>query len=214
MKGSDWRAAALGIGTAVAMLPAAMAGTVPPAAAPADAAAYFPMNPGTVWVYRTTGKEITMRAAGSVRVGAVQCRMLETVIDGGVTQAECIRVAGDGVYVHLRSYAAGSVTLDPPQRLLAFPVVVGRKWQWSGRIGERSVVFDYTWARRETTVTPAGSFDAMQLYFAGAPDAQTHVQSWRWYARGVGMVKEDTVLTQGTQVARGYIELVRMVPGK
>ncbi|OFX29058.1 MAG: hypothetical protein A2Z07_07470 [Armatimonadetes bacterium RBG_16_67_12] len=209
MKGSDWRAAAFGLGVAVVMLP-----VVTGIAAPPEAAAYFPMSPGTVWVYRTTGREITMRAAGSVRVGASQCRMIETVIDGTVTQSECIRVAGDGVYVHLRSYAAGSVALDPPQRLLAFPVVVGRKWQWTGRIGERSVVFDYAWARRETTVTPAGTFDAMQLYFAGAPDAQTHVQSWRWYARGVGMVKEDTVLAQGNQTVRVYAELVRMVPGK
>jgi hypothetical protein len=209
VKGSGWRAAVFGIGVAVVMLPVAVAGAAPP-----DAEAYFPMRPGTVWVYRTTGREITMRVAGSMEVGASQCRMIETVIDGSVTQAECIRVTGDGVYVHLRSYAAGSVALDPPQRLLAFPAVVGRKWQWAGRIGERSVVFDYTWARRETTVTPAGRFDALQLYFAGMPDAQIQVQSWRWYARGAGMVKEDTVLMQGTQTVRVYAELVRMVPGK
>jgi hypothetical protein len=209
VKGPGWRAGTVAIGTAAVML------LVPAgAAAPPDAAAYFPMLPGTVWVYRTTGGEITMRAAGAVRVPAGQCRMLETVIDGRVTQAECVRVAGDGVYVHLRSHAGGSVALDPPQRLLAFPVTVGRKWQWAGRIGERSVVFDYSWARRETTVTPAGTFDAVQLYFVGVPDAQIQVQSWRWYAHGVGMVKEDTVVTQGSQTARAYLELVRMVPGK
>lgn len=204
MKCSGWYAVAFGIGVAAVVGGETLS----------EAEAYFPMRPGTVWIYRTTGREFAMRVAGSVRVGAHQCRMVETVIDGGVTQAECIRVARDGVYVHLRGSAAGSVALDPPQRLLAFPAAIGRKWQWAGRIGERSVVFDYTWARREITVTPAGRFDAMQLYFAGAPDAQTQVQSWRWYARGTGMVKEDTVLTQGAQTARAYAELVRMIPGK
>jgi hypothetical protein len=199
----------LAIGTATVMLLATAGG-----AAPTDAQGFFPLSPGTLWIYRTTGGEIAMRAGGSMRVGTAQCRMLETIIAGRVTQAECLRVAGDGVYVHLRSHAAGSVTFDPPQRLLALPPVVGRKWQWAGRIGPHDVVFDYAWARRETTVTPAGTFDAMQLYIAGAPDAHTHVQSWRWYARGMGMVKEDTVLTQGAQTVRAYLELVRMVPGK
>lgn len=204
-----WRQLAGGVGALVVLLSATSG-----RAAPADAATYFPMLPGTVWVYRTTNGEITIRAGKSVPVGTGQCRMLETVVGGTVTQAECIRVAAEGVYIHLRIQGGVSVALDPPQRLLAFPAVVGRKWQWHGRIAERSVVFDYSWARREFTATPAGTFDAMQLYFAGVPDPQTTVQSWRWYAKGVGMVKEDTVLMRGVQTLRVYTELVRMIPGK
>ncbi|MGQ0570766.1 MAG: hypothetical protein ACT4P5_14760 [Armatimonadota bacterium] len=184
-------------------------------AAPAGLAAYFPLAQGTTWLYRTnTSGEITIRVNGVQRVGEFECRMIETVVDGNITQAECYRVASDGVYAHQRSYPAGSVVLVPPQRVLAAPVAVGRKWQWVGKISEHEVVFNYTWARRESAKTPAGTFDAMQLYFTGVVGPGVSVESWRWFAPGVGMVKEDTTLVQAGRTLRIYAELVRMTPGR
>lgn len=177
--------------------------------------AYFPLTPGTVWTYRTnTSGEVIMRVGPAVRLGAVECRIIDTVVGGTTTQRECYRVTADGVYAHQRSYAAGSMQLEPPQRMLATPMAVGQVWQWIGRIGEQEVVFNYTWARRETTVVPAGQFTAMQLYFEGNIGPQVRIQSWRWFAPGVGMVKEDSTLVQGQQTVRVYAELVRMTGGR
>jgi hypothetical protein len=184
-------------------------------AAPVSLAAYFPLAPGATWTYRTHADgEVTMRVAGTQTVGGQVCRIVETVINGFVTQAECYRVVADGVYAYQRSYPSGTLVLTPPQPMLTAPVAVGRVWRWAGRIGEQQVTLDYTWARRESVATPAGTFDAMQLYSAGilAPDIQ--IQSWRWFARGTGMVKEDSTLTQGTAARRVYAELIRMTPGK
>lgn len=184
-------------------------------AANASIAAYFPMAPGTVWTYRTnTTGEISMRVGSTARVGAHECRIIETIVGGNTTQQECYRVASDGVYAHRRSYAAGSVVLTPPQRMLATPVAVGQVWQWNGRLEEQAVTFNYTWARRETTVVPAGTYETMQLYFEGYVGPAVRIQSWRWYAPGVGMVKEDSTITQGAQTVRIYAELVRMTTGK
>jgi hypothetical protein len=186
-----------------------------PAAAASSLAAYFPMAPGTVWTYATnTSGEIRAQVGSTLRVAGIECRMIEMVVNGEVAQRECYRVTADGVYAYQRSYAAGTVVLEPPQRMLASPVTVGKKWQWAGRVGEHDVAMDYTWARREVAVVPAGRFDAMQLYFEGNIGPQVRIQSWRWFAPGVGMVKEDSTLTQGPQSLRIYAELVRVTRGR
>ncbi len=178
-------------------------------------AAYFPMAPGTVWTFRTnTHGEITMRVGSSARVGAHECRIIETVIAGNTTQRECYRVTADGVYAHQRSYPAATVDLTPPQRMLAAPIAVGAVWRWSGRIDNQPINMNFTWARKETTTVPAGTYQAMQLYLEGQLGGGVRIQSWRWFAPGVGMVKEDSIVTQGSQTIRIYAELVRMTAGQ
>ncbi len=190
------------------------AGPVRVAAEP-SLAAYFPMAPGTVWTFRTnTSGEIVMRVGAAVRVAAYDCRLIETVVESTTTQQECYRVDKDGVYALQRSYSSGTVLLTPPQRVLASPVAVGERWQWNGRIGEQTVVFDYTWARAEKVVTPAGTLPAMQLYFKANLGPEVQVQSWRWFTPGIGMVKEDTTLRQGPTPLRIYAELIKVTMGK
>jgi len=192
-----------------------LAAGLPVAAAAPALAAYFPMTPGTVWTYMTnTNGEVRAQIGSKVQLGNAECRIIEMIVNGAITQRECYRVTADGVYAYQRSYAAGTLVLEPPQRMLAAPVAVGKTWQWAGRVGEHDVVMDYTWARRETTAVPAGRFSTMQLYFEGNIAPQARIQSWRWFAPGVGMVKEDSTLVQGPQSIRIYAELVRMTRGR
>lgn len=196
-----WRFGAI---VAVVSVFAAAAG-----AAASSPAAYFPLAEGTVWTYRTnTHGEIIMRVGPVARVGSNACRIIETVVGGTTTQRECYGVEGDGVYAYERSYPAGTLRLDPPQRVLAIPIAVGQAWEWTGRLGDQEVTLKYTWARRERVQVPAGSYDAMQLYFEGLVPPNVQVQTWRWFAAGVGMVKEDSLVTQVNQRARVYAELV------
>ncbi len=192
-----------------------LAAGLPVAAAAPALAAYFPMTPGTVWTYMTnTNGEVRAQIGATMQLGNAECRIIEMIVNGAITQRECYRVTADGVYAYQRSYAAGTLVLEPPQRMLAAPVTVGKTWQWVGRVGEHDVVMDYTWARRETTAVPAGRFSTMQLYFEGNIAPQVRIQSWRWFAPGVGMVKEDSTLVQGPQSVRIYAELVRMTRGR
>ncbi|MDR7522955.1 MAG: hypothetical protein QN168_10860 [Armatimonadota bacterium] len=179
-------------------------------ATPAAVATYFPLAEGILWVYRTNAGEVVIRVGRTMPVGGHVCRAIETVVGGTARQVECYRVGPDGVYAHQRSYAAGTVVLDPPQRVLAAPVRAGNRWEWTGRMGDQGVVIHYTWARRETVAVPAGTYEAMQLYFTGVLGQDTRVQSWRWYAPGVGMIKEDSLISRGPQSLRTYAELVRM----
>jgi hypothetical protein len=174
-----------------------------------SAAAYFPLAEGTVWIYRTHAHgDVIMRVGPLARVGSRQCTIIETVVGGATTQRECYAIEGDGVYAYERSYPAGTLRLDPPQRVLAIPIAVGEAWEWTGRIGDQELTLKYTWARREQVKVPAGSYDAMQLYFEGLLPSNIHVQTWRWFAAGVGMVKEDSLIAQANQQTRVYAELL------
>lgn len=199
--GTFWR-----IGAVVAIV-ALLAG-VTGATAASSPAAYFPLGQGSTWTYRTTHGDIVMKVGPPAKVGGYGCRIIETVVGGNTTQRECYGVEGDGVYAYERSYPAGTLRLEPPQRVLASPMAVGQEWEWTGRLGDQEVTLKYTWARRERVQVPAGSYDAMQLYFEGTIPPNVQIQTWRWFASGVGMVKEDSLVTQANQRVRVYAELV------
>ncbi len=185
------------------------------AAAAPPFATYFPLSAGTMWTYRTNvSGDIVMKVGPPARVGSFGCRIIETVVGGNTTQRECYGVESDGVYAYERSYPAGTLRLDPPQRVLARPVEVGQVWVWNGRIGDQEVTLKYTWARREVIEVPAGKFDAMQLYFEGTIPPNIQIQTWRWFAAGVGMVKEDSLVMQAGQQMRVYAALVSAKIGK
>ena len=104
------------------------------AAPPAD---YFPLVPGTVWIYRTNiGQDLIMTVGGVGQVGGVDCRVLEGIINGMLTQRECYRRDGGTVYAYVRAYPQGNVVLTPPQPMLMLPPKVGHGWVWEGKAGE------------------------------------------------------------------------------
>src|SRR3989304_425352 len=103
------------------------------AAPPAD---YFPLVPGTVWIYRTNiGQDLIMTVGGVGQVGGVDCRVLEGIVNGMLTQRECYRRDGGTVYAYVRAYPQGNVVLTPPQPMLVLPPNVGHGWVWEGKAG-------------------------------------------------------------------------------
>ena len=190
----------------------ALAGLSAAAAAPAD---YFPLVPGTVWIYRTNiGRDLTMVIGGVGQVGGVDCRILEGAINGVITQRECYRRDGGTIYAYVRAYPQGNVILTPPQPMLVLPPKIGQGWIWEGRAGEVPARVSLQWARTEKVTVPSGTYAAAQLYLAGSVGKE-RVQSWRWFAPGVGMVKEDSVAQSSEgHVIRIYAELREFRPGK
>src|SRR3972149_2883982 len=104
---------------------------------PAD---YFPLVPGTGWIYRTNiGQDLIMTVGGVAQVGGVTCRVLEGIINGMLTQRECYRRNGGTVYAYVRAYPQGNVVLTPPQPMLMLPPKGGHGGGWGGSGGERRV---------------------------------------------------------------------------
>ena len=212
MRTGLWHGAIIGAFVVVALVITSFG--VDAAAGPAvHVSTYFPMTPGWIWVYNTNDMgRIAIRVADKQRLGNQDCRVFETVVGQNVVQAECHSITSEGVYTHQRvSATQGGMVLTPPQRILAAPVAVGQAWQWQGKIGDQGVVFEYSWARRDLVKTGIGSFNSMQLFMTATPGPGVLLQSWRWFAPNVGMVKEDTVVTQGGRQQRHYVELVKLI---
>ena len=82
------------------------------AAPPAD---YFPLVPGTVWIYRTNiGQDLIMTVGGVGQVGGVACRVLEGIINGMLTQRECYRRNGGTGYADRGGHPPGTAVPTPP----------------------------------------------------------------------------------------------------
>ena len=200
----------LALGILAAFIPSAPATGAP-------AGDYFPLNQGTVWVYRTTrGPDLMLRVSGTGQVGDVTCTLIESISNGMVTQRECFRREGDTVFAYVRAYPSGNVLLQPPQPMLRLPPSVGQAWLWEGKVGDGTARLQLQWARTEQVTVPAGTYAAAQLYLEGTVAAE-QVQSWRWYAPGVGMVKEDSILSAPGAEGRGIrivAELREFRPGR
>jgi hypothetical protein len=208
---SPWVGATIGALVVLVLLFTSLGADAAPGGA--NLSAYFPMTPGWIWVYNTNDMgRIAIRVGDKQRLGNQDCRIFETVVGQNVVQAECHSITSEGVYTHQRvSATQGGMVLTPPQRILAAPVAVGRAWQWQGKIGDQGVVFEYSWARRDLVKTGIGSFNAMQLFMTATPGPGVVLQSWRWFAPNIGMVKEDTVVTQGGSQQRHYVELFKLI---
>ncbi|MGH2452286.1 MAG: hypothetical protein ACRDF5_00765 [bacterium] len=184
-------------------------------AAPALGAAapdYFPLVSGAEWVYRTSvGQDLVMRVNGGGQVNGVTCQILESMVNGMVTQRECFRREGGTVYAYVRVYPAGNVLLVPPQPMLVLPPRLGQAWRWDGRAGETVARVTMQWARMEQISVPAGTFAAAQLYLEGTVGGE-RVQSWRWFAPGVGLVKEDSIASTDGGSVRIVAELREFRP--
>jgi len=91
---------------------------------------------------------------------------------------------------------------------------VGHGWVWEGKAGEAPARVALQWARAEQVTVPAGTYATVQLYLEGSV-GQERVQSWRWFAPGAGMVKEDSVAQASDgRAIRVYAELREFRPGR
>ena len=87
---------------------------------------------------------------------------------------------------------------------------VGQVWHWSGTVGEDERESVYAVTSRGRVLTPIGEIEAVRLLVRDLSSGPAEAAVERWYAPGIGMVREAGALTfagDGGQMAQ--IELVR-----
>ena len=163
---------------------------------PQSAADYFPLRVGDMWTYRNSeaGGYTWKVLSEEPHEGGTVRYVVEFL--SGVRINNLFSKENGWVLFHAESYPEHEglqATYDPPKQYLPNPLVVGQKWEWSGK--------DPTQVERheanrvvgvETVTVPAGKFRAMKIVTAisngGTPMTRTS-----WYADGVGLVKTTTV---------------------
>jgi len=129
------------------------------------------------------------------RNGVVTNTDLQTVDEKGITCWARINLDGE------------LVKFDPPQRMIALPLKKDASWDFNGQAGEVSVSQHYQVIGEEDIGVPAGKFHAFRIY--GEQTSPSRMTIDRWFAMGVGIVKDVTAMraANGDLLQRISLEL-------
>lgn len=156
---------------------------------------YFPLQVGYSWTYRNSeeGGYTLKVLSEEPHEGGLARYVIELL--SGVKILKTYSKTPGWVLYHGETYPEHEglqATYDPPRQEMPNPLVVGQKWEWSGK--DPTQVEHRESSRvvsSETVSVAAGKFRAMKVVTevtgGGAPKTTT-----KWYADGVGLVKSVT----------------------
>jgi len=192
------------------------------------AAPLIPAADGTSWRYNMTediGKGVSIpdakldangkirlpvlyRINGTENVDGKELLKFEMHRDGVITNTDLMTVDEHAITCWARVNLDGQlVKLAPPQTMIAAPLKTGVRWDFNGQAGEVSVHQHYEVVGEEDIGVPAGKFHAFRIY--GEQTSPSRMTIDRWFATGVGIVKDVTAMraADGDLLQRISLEL-------
>src|SRR5881275_970330 len=189
----------------------------------------IPTADGTGWRYNMTeeiGKGLDIRDAKTDVSGKIRVPVLYRIegaenIDGKdllkfemhragtITNTDLLTVDGHGITCWARINLDGElVKFSPPQTMIAAPLKKGAAWNFDGQAGELKVQQHYDILSEEKIDVPAGKFQAFRIH--GEQTTPNRMTIDRWFAPGVGIVKDVTAMqdAKGDLLQRISLELV------
>jgi hypothetical protein len=194
------------------------------------AAPAIPTAPGTSWRYKMTeeagkgfrlsnvkadadGKirlPVLYRVDGTENVDGKDLLKFEMHRGGAITNTDLLSVDDHGITCWARMNLDGElVKLNPPQTMVAVPLKKGASWDFNSDSvgGELKVQQHYDVIGEENIDVPAGKFDAYRIH--GEQTRPNRMIIDRWFAPGVGIVKDVTTMQdeKGDLLQRISLEL-------
>ena len=192
------------------------------------AAPAIPIAPGTSWRYNMTeevGKGFSLsnlradtdgkirlpvlyRVEGTENVDGKDLLKFEMHRAGAITNTDLLSVDDQGITCWARINLDGElVKFNPPQTMIAVPLKKGAAWDFDGQAGELKVQQHYDVLGEEEIDVPAGKFHAYRIH--GEQTTPNRMTIDRWFAPGVGIVKDVTTMqdAKGDLLQRISLEL-------
>ena len=189
----------------------------------------IPTADGTSWRYDMTeeiGKGLDLRNAKTDADGKIRLQVLYRIdgtenVDGkdllkfemhrggAITNTDFLTINEQGIICWARINLDGElVKFSPPQTMIASPLLKGASWDFDGQAGELKVHQHYDVLGEEDIEVPAGEFRAFHIRGEQTSPSRTTID--RWFAGGVGMVKDVTTMraAKGDLLQRISLELV------
>jgi hypothetical protein len=150
---------------------------------------------GSTWEYEVSDSSakgasvshITVRIGGIEEVDGQPLLRLEHLKGSSPTENELISIDKRGVLCHRRGAAnTQAISIQPPQLLFPADFHIGTKWDAEGDGAHEQFMV----AAEEQVRVPAGAFRAYRIECDQPWPVTTKLQ--RWFAPGVGLVKEIT----------------------
>jgi len=192
------------------------------------AAPVIPTAPGTTWRYNMTeeiGKGLNLpnvkadadgkirlpvlyRLEGTEDVDGKDLLKFEMHRAGTITNTDLLTVDEHGITCWARVNLDGElVKFSPPQTMIAAPLKKGAAWNFEGEAGELKVQQSYNVLGEEKIDVPAGKFQAFRIHAEQTTPNRMIID--RWFAPGVGIVKDVTTMqgAKGDLLQRISLEL-------
>ncbi|MCL6591004.1 MAG: hypothetical protein K6U80_13750 [Firmicutes bacterium] len=166
---------------------------------------YFPMQTGNQWAYEITSNGanilIEYRVIDRFETDGQTTAILESKANGATRQTETYRVKPEGIFTILRQAGNYQFAFTPHQCLLKYPVQVGGRWEQTGTFSDKAQNLTFTYQLKckyealQNLKVPAGLFKVMKVALVMDNSDGSHVQGYRYFSPGVGLVKEDFYMT-------------------
>ena len=192
------------------------------------AAPVIPIAPGTTWRYNMTeeiGKGLDVsnlkpdpdgkirlpvlyRLEGTEDVDGKDLLKFEMHRANTITNTDLLTVDEHGITCWARVNLDGElVKFNPPQTMIAAPLKKDAAWDFDGQAGELKVQQHYEVVGEEKIDVPAGNFQAFRIH--GEQTTPNRMTIERWFAPGVGIVKDVTSMqdAKGDLLQRISLEL-------
>jgi hypothetical protein len=162
-------------------------------AEPVDDKAYFPLEQGNQWAYKSVYFDGTSFREDLVVQSQEKDDIRLMVFSNGNPLAEIqFQRTKDGLFKTKEISGAGTSTYDPIQLSLASKLNVGASWSWKSADGKGKYAAKVL-AGGKVTV-PAGTFDTILVRTEGESESGEKYTDETWYAKGVGYVKSVTTI--------------------
>jgi len=156
---------------------------------------YWPLADGNWWRLADADVEmvysVSALAPGQFRV--------DLLLNNFVIQREFYHSDEAGWIATLREHPGGSFPLNPPQVFLKNPLVPGDEWTWEGEILPGfHMTARFAVLEPEVIEAPAGQFLTLPVVATVTAEGESATVI-RWFAEGVGIVRQQEVVASGGQ---------------
>ena len=151
---------------------------------------------------------VLYRVEGTENVDGKDLLKFEMHRAGAVTNTDLLSVDDHGITCWARINLDGElVKFNPPQTMIAVPLKEGAAWDFNGQAGELKVQQHYAVVGEDKAEVPAGRFQAYRIH--GEQTTPNRMTIDRWFAPGVGIVKDVTTMqdAKGDLLQRISLEL-------
>ena len=152
---------------------------------------------------------VLYRINGTQNVDGKDLLKFEMHRAGVITNTDLLTANEHGIICWARINMDGElIKFDPPQTMIATPLKKGASWDFNGQAGELKVNQHYDVVGDEDIKVPAGEFHAFRIHEEQASPNLMTID--RWFASGVGIVKDVTTMraANGDLLQRISLELV------
>jgi len=164
----------------------------------------LPLTIGNTWTYASNlSSKIVLKVTRKEKVGGVECYVLESspeqlgkLVAESATE-DYLEPSAKMLIRHKRYFMNDNSEMlyQPPQVILHYPLTPGKTWRWKGKQGKKDAEYSFTAAGEETVHALGRNFKCRKLVMTSGKEGE--YSSTRWYCPGIGIIKEQTVMSSG-----------------